>query len=878
VNKSNTNVKLTLRSKVLVVLAFTVIFVAAFVVYFSSTMIIKDKRSYLFDTSLTSIRNASSSMELFHQSKLRALEASSKSLNSMVIVQNDEDLYQIRKIKQEDLEGYVDNNVYKKNQLFLSQSELSKLNTSSEEYFLAHESQKSAIFTNKKILNSYKGRLSFLLPPEVLIKEKAAEVLKLKKNSNYIHTEPSRAPRLLYFMYDENENAVLVYDYFFDGFVEKFINQSNLETIFVSSDGQVIFNSRPQSFSKEHERFFKRQISKTQKETSPFLPSVSDYKMGEMSYIWASSGLKFFPGYYIFSGISTQAAYQVTTFLVLTMVFYVIILISVYGLISIFLSRSITRPLDKFITVIQSISNGQYGARVGVQNTTELQAMATTFNSMVDKIQEYNNKLIQYNRTLEQKVEERTQKLKTANVFITTMVNSLAQGFLVFQRKGICSDLYTKACEKLLGSSPVNKPLAPLIKAPNENLISTWIDSLFEEMIPFESLVEIGPKSIPCDLEFKHKDFKHITLEFFSMRGDDEKIENVVMVATDKTREYRAQQQVIEEQRYVKFVTKVLKDKRNFLRFVDLFEKSMTEAKMSIEAEAAVDTNSFMRLLHSMKGSASFYNLDDVVKSLHHFETDVLNSTLSPGQMAERIDSVMILLGEHLKRLKDFISENKESVLEIQEAKLRSFYLKLSAMSIPAAREFAHNFLMAPVRGYVEQYVTLIQDTAQNVGKNLHPLEIINGDLLVDMARFQSFFDSCIHVFRNAVDHGMEDPEERSRVGKSEKGQITIRFKNEDDHLIFEVQDDGMGINPSRIREKMKELNYPSEQVEESDERIIYHIFDPSFSTATKLTDLSGRGVGLYDVQQNLSNLGGAIEVLSVFGKGTVFRFYIPMV
>jgi two-component system chemotaxis sensor kinase CheA len=848
------------------------------VAYFSSNMIIKDKRSYLFDTSLSSINNLEKALEIFYLSKLRTVEFASETTDLIASFKTDEDLFQIRSYGNEELSGYIENDIYQKGRIFLTESEIKKINSSSEEVFLGHDIQKGVIYTNHKFLSAYRGRYGFLIPPDDEIKKQAAEVYKNKKNSYYIHVRAQNAPRFILFSYDEKNQAVNVFDYFFDGFLEKFVNQSNLEVMMVTPAADVVFNSRPENLTKNHISFFKRFLKKMNKENNADKALVREYRLGEDEYIWASSPLNYFPGYVLFAGISTREAYKVTTFLVLTTILYIVIMISAYSVISIFLSRSITRPLDKFIIVIQSISNGQYSARVGEQSTSELQAMATTFNSMVDKIQEYNNKLIEYNRTLEQKVEERTLKLKKANNFITTMVDSLAQGLLVFGKDGTCLDLYTKACEKLLGSSPANKSLSKLIQSPDPDLMGEWINNLYEEMIPFESLVELGPKSIPCDFEYKHKDFRHVTLEFFPMRNEEEKIENVVMVATDKTREFKAQQQVIEEQRYVKFVTKVLKDKRNFLRFVDLFENSMSESRDTIQAESKIDQNSFMRLLHSMKGSAAFYNLEDIVKFLHQFETLVSSEGLSVAQAVDKINEVLGLLGNHLKRLKDFISENKASVLEIQEASLREFHKQLLVKHPESAIEFSQKFLTVPVKNYVEQYVGLVQDVAQKVGKRVAPVEIINGEILVDMNRYQAFFDSCIHVFRNAVDHGMEKPEERAQAKKSELGRITIKFQVDEGLLIFEVSDDGKGINPARIRSKMQELDYAQELVEQSDERVIYHIFDPSFSTADKVTDLSGRGVGLYDVKENLSKLGGTIELVSVFGQGTDFRFYIPVV
>jgi two-component system chemotaxis sensor kinase CheA len=149
------------------------------------------------------------------------------------------------------------------------------------------------------------------------------------------------------------------------------------------------------------------------------------------------------------------------------------------------------------------------------------------------------------------------------------------------------------------------------------------------------------------------------------------------------------------------------------------------------------------------------------------------------------------------------------------------------------------------------------------------------------MNYFQEFFDSCIHIFRNAVDHAIEQPDLRVNSGKSEEGTIKVSFglvkSDENSFLEFNVIDDGGGIDPGRVRNKLRSLNYPDEIISKSDSQIIYHIFDPYFSTSEQVSDISGRGVGLYDIKKNVEKLNGTIELQSRVGKGTIFSFLLPM-
>lgn len=838
-------------------LSLVVVFVSAILLYLTTDMILKDKKAYLYDSAYLSLNNGYSSLELFFESKINFSRIFLSAQKGEEVTAKDQfkidsDLFQV--ITLDDPKS-------------LSQASAVEI----------AEKKQLRLFTNPAFLNQYKRREKFLdISDNFLLSqfEQTKKVGLLEK----LYYEKEKAPRFLVFVYHPETNKVFCFDFLLDNIYTNIFSKQSFETSLVDKAGQALFHNRPHEINSSYAQFFKFFIN--QKSSSKNNAGVIEQDINAVKYILGYKQLSRFPDHYLFSAIKTSDAYEVTTILIFNTIIFTICLVGIFNIISIFIARSITNPLEKLIDVIKNISSGKFSSRVGSQTTSELQLVANAFNEMVSQVQTYQEQLIEYNRTLEQKVQERTEKLSIANKFIKTMVDSLGQGLLVFDRKGICLNLYTKACENLLNAKPPGRNLGDLIKAENKELLNDWIANLFEEMIPFQSLVELGQKSIPTQVDYSSNNFKHVTLEFFPMRDEEEKVQNIVMVASDKTKEFKAYKEVEAQQNYVKLVTKVIKDKSNFLRFTNLFEVSLKEEIEKLNEEN-IDKTDLLRLLHSMKGSAAFYSLSDVVNSLHDFESGISTNKMKDSEILERIKSVIEILNKSIEKLKDIIGETSQDFVEIEEHKLRAFWRSLHDTNVHIAESFASQFLQQKVENYIEQYKVLVLDLSIKLGKKINPILVENGDLSVDMKYFQEFFDSCIHLFRNAVDHAIEDPGIRSNAGKTEEGSITISFKivrsDTTSFLEFSVQDDGGGIDAQRIRKKLIELNYPQDILQKSDGQIIYHIFDAHFSTADHITDVSGRGVGLYDIKKNVEKLDGTIELETKVGIGSRFSFLLPL-
>ena len=183
---------------------------------------------------------------------------------------------------------------------------------------------------------------------------------------------------------------------------------------------------------------------------------------------------------------------------------------------------------------------------------------------------------------------------------------------------------------------------------------------------------------------------------------------------------------------------------------------------------------------------------------------------------------------------------------------------------------------MVPISQIFDKMVRIIRRVSNDQGKRI-ALDIRGAETELDKLIVEDLSDPLMHLIRNAVDHGIESGEERVAAGKSEKGTITLWAAQKGNHVVLEIGDDGRGIDANRVRQKAIERGLISPETELSREDIYNLIFLPGFSTRDEVTDLSGRGVGMDVVKNNIAALSGAIEIDSEFGRGTLMTITLPI-
>ncbi|MFQ5645056.1 MAG: chemotaxis protein CheA, partial [Thiogranum sp.] len=209
-----------------------------------------------------------------------------------------------------------------------------------------------------------------------------------------------------------------------------------------------------------------------------------------------------------------------------------------------------------------------------------------------------------------------------------------------------------------------------------------------------------------------------------------------------------------------------------------------------------------------------------------------------------------------LEKLQDGLQQLERNTRELQE----------SVMQIR----------MLPISFSFNRFPRLVHDLSSRLGKKIE-LKISGEGTELDKTVMEKIGDPLVHLIRNSLDHGIEMPEQRVAQGKPETGVIHLNAYHQGGNIVIEISDDGGGLPADRILAKARERGLVGGDEEPSREKILELIFEPGFSTAEEVSDVSGRGVGMDVVRRNIKDLGGAIEVQSVPGEGSTFTIRLPL-
>ncbi len=246
-----------------------------------------------------------------------------------------------------------------------------------------------------------------------------------------------------------------------------------------------------------------------------------------------------------------------------------------------------------------------------------------------------------------------------------------------------------------------------------------------------------------------------------------------------------------------------------------------------------------------------------------------------------RLDNVMNLVGElvlgrnRLVRLSSDIADQSE--WEIRTKDIAEAVTQLSRVTTDLQLAVIKT-RMQPIKKVLGKFPRMVRDLSRKMGKEA-VLELSGEETELDKSVIEEIGDPLVHIIRNAIDHGIESPEDRMRIGKRTEGVIRISAYQEGNSIVIEVSDDGKGIDANRIREKAvsKKLITQADADRMSDAETLNIIFLPGFSTAEKVTDVSGRGVGMDVVRTNISKINGSVDIRTRQGEGSTFIIRLPL-
>ncbi|QPA32070.1 chemotaxis protein CheA [Thermaerobacillus caldiproteolyticus] len=257
--------------------------------------------------------------------------------------------------------------------------------------------------------------------------------------------------------------------------------------------------------------------------------------------------------------------------------------------------------------------------------------------------------------------------------------------------------------------------------------------------------------------------------------------------------------------------------------------------------------------------------------STTHKQTTAVNKTIRVN--IERLDILMNLFEELV------IDRGRLEQIsrELNNPELHETVERMSRISSDL-QNIILNMRMVPVETVFNRFPRMVRQLARDLGKQIH-LEIIGAETELDRTVIDEIGDPLVHLLRNAIDHGIETPDVRRAKGKPEEGTVKLKAYHSGNHVFIEIEDDGAGINREKVLQKAINKGIISKQnaANLTDKQVYELIFASGFSTADKISDISGRGVGLDVVKSTIESLGGSVTIDSQEGVGSIFSIQLPL-
>lgn len=635
-----------------------------------------------------------------------------------------------------------------------------------------------------------------------------------------------------------------------------------------------------------------------------FFPEIIQQKISigtkiERDYL--VSVAKFDAGNYLVSMIPQKNAFMMARILQKNFILLALAFLSLASILGIIFANGITHKLKILAWHAERLGSGDLQTPITIKSWDETGVFGQTFEQMRQKISHLLAELTKYSQQLELKVEQRTRELQEALDLQKAMVDSLGQGFLIFNAQGMILNVYSKTAQKLFGQVPSGKYLDQLLcdNPQDATSLRNFCKELVREPLPFDDMAMLAPQ------KWISEDQKVIFLEYFPLRNNQKKITGVVLVATDKTEEIKAKEQAENEKSTAKMIIKITLGKMSFLNYLQNAHHLLKNIKDVIEQQS-YSKQSLQNLygqLHTLKGNSSLFHLKEIQEQAHQLEKIIANLLKLDASLFSEDDDQdqQKLFEQHWQNIFNAFetffknygplisvkswSEIKES-MEVDPAQLKQFFKSIETENIKSATYelFYREIYTSSLAQQFLFYNDLIAELSQQLDKPMEALNIQGQEVKVFVHDFKNLINATVHALRNSMDHGIESRDERREQNKPEKGTISIIFRHFEKkinqqkflYLRIIISDDGRGIHPDLIRSLMQKKNYDPALLGQSDSEIIQHIFDPEFSSTIEATSLSGRGVGLSALKDAAIELKGTITAISKPKQGLAIQIEVP--
>jgi two-component system chemotaxis sensor kinase CheA len=457
--------------------------------------------------------------------------------------------------------------------------------------------------------------------------------------------------------------------------------------------------------------------------------------------------------------------------------------------------------------------------------------------------------------SLEQLVEHEMMTVVQREESIRLILDSMQEGLLVISLEGAITETQSRAISTWFGQVEEGQPVAPYLfpDAPvQQEMFDMGLEAIAEGFMPFEVLVE----QLPSTVERGGRTYR-LSFERVFEAGELTQLLIVARDVTDALEAARAERALRELTAVVQIFSQQPDEFLRFMEDMDRLVQRMREVQ-----EAA----SLARTVHTLKGNAGLMGLSSFAQACHQVETDVVAGELRWEDVAGRLlptwEAVRARLAHLLPRQED--ERRYLCARELEDLR------RLSQHGPRGLRDLVEHLDWDPFEKIVSRCSREVRRVARRQGK-LCEIRVVGGELRVS-PKISRFAMTLVHVARNAVDHGLETPEEREDKGKPRVGVLRWSLEERAYHSILSVADDGVGVDWCRAREVAQERGLACD----TPQALTDALLSDGFSTAREVSQVSGRGIGMSAVLEELRHLGGHLEVRSQRDQGTRWSFILP--
>lgn len=586
--------------------------------------------------------------------------------------------------------------------------------------------------------------------------------------------------------------------------------------------------------------------------------------------------------------------------------------------------------LENMQQFCQAVKEGRYDVHLPVGNSTndqqdenEWQVLMRHMNWMahcikvnaadlqqaVDHLRESQQEIRQQRDELKQaqvrqlavqaQLERKTQDLSEVVGKIRNLLDNAGQGFLTFAGDLKVAGEYSAECVMLFNRE-IGGEFVPALFYPGDeqqqNFLKALFNKIFKEEDTFlrDNYISLLPEEILLGDTYIKAAYKLIQspLEPYGRQ--------ILLILTDVTEQRCMAEQIEQERNILSMVVHAVTGYHEFSKArqdYGAFCREELPAMLASSRTAAERVDMIFRAVHTWKGIFAQLDMQTLAARLHELESqleklrNLLEDDLAEFELTRLFTrySQLVLYGwleDEIRLLTNVLGERffqEEDKIIIEAGRLKQLEERVLQI-LPAGQakrllSELRRLRYKPFTDLLQRYPEYTLSLAERYNKLLRPVIIQGQPVWLDPDRYYDFAKTLIHVFRNAVAHGLETPEERLAMGKEEWGRISCSIREEDGRLVVAISDDGRGMDELAIKEVaiQKGVARPEQLQGLSREETLRLVLADRFSSAATVDELAGRGVGLSAVLEEVNRLGGQIHIVSEEKKGTTFTFVLPL-